>query len=285
MYIFWAPSATAPTGAVETQTISRLANRKGKKMTITYEPKKVVIVLGTIMICLIAANFAGIFSKFYLGSSRIALFELDREANIPTLYQSATMLLCAGLLAVIATARKRENKRDYLYWAGLAAVFLFLSADETAGIHERLIVPLRNALHTSGALYYAWVIPYGVLLIGIMVIYFRFLFTIPVRFRYWIISAGILYIAGALGGELIGGYWAELHGLDNLTYTLITTCEESLEMVGILVFVHALLSYITSELKDLFFHIGSLNAGAEPIAAEERGQKRVYVPTKPESYV
>lgn len=239
-------------------------------MTITYEPKKVVIFLGTIVICLIAANFVGIFSKFYLGSSRIVLFELDREANIPTLYQSVTILLCAGLLAVIAVARKREKKRNYLYWAGLAAVFLFLSADETAGIHERLIIPLRTALHTSGFLYFAWVIPYGILLITMMVTYFRFLFSLPVRFRYLMIFAGILYVAGALGGELISGQWSDLHGQENLTYTLITTCEETLEMVGILVFVYALMSYITSELKDLFFHIGSFNASPQIIATEGR---------------
>jgi hypothetical protein len=45
------------------------------------------------------------------------------------------------------------------------------------------------------------------------------------------------------------------------------------------------MSYIASELKDLFVHIGSFNAGAQPIATEEIRQKHVYVPTKPESYV
>ncbi len=239
-------------------------------MTITYEPKKVVVVLGTIVICLIVANMVGIVSKYYFGYSRIALFDLDREANIPTLYSSTTMLLCAGLLAVIAAARKRQERRDYLYWAGLAVVFLFLSADETAGLHERLIIPLRSALHTSGTLYFAWVIPYGIFVITVMLVYLRFLFSLPVGIRYLIIFAGILYVAGALGGELIGGYWIELHGQANITYALITTCEESLEMTGILVFIYALMSYITSELKGLFFHIGSFKTEPQIIATEGR---------------
>jgi hypothetical protein len=246
------------------QTASEFAIGKSEETTITFEPKKVAVFLGVIIICLSLANFAGIFSKFYLGSSRIALFELDREANIPTLYSSVTILICAGLLAMIASARKRLQKRDYLYWVGLAIVFLFLSADETAGIHERMISPLRSALHTSGILYFAWVIPYGILLIGMMVIYFRFLFTLPVRFRYLIIFAAILYIGGALGGELLGGYWTERYGQENITYTLITTCEESLEMVGILVFTYTLMSYIASELKDLFIHIGSGLSAPKP---------------------
>jgi hypothetical protein len=225
-------------------------------MTITYEPKKVTVILGTIIVCLIVANLVGIVSKYYFGSSRIALFDFDREENVPTLYSSATLLLCAGLLAVIATAQRRQKKSDYLYWAGLALVFLFLSIDETAGIHERLIKPLRSALHTSGLLYYAWVIPYAALMIALAAVYFRFLFSLAVKIRYLIVFAGILYVTGAVGGELIGGYWVELHGVENVTYALITTCEESLEMAGVLVFIYALMSYITSELSDLFFHIG-----------------------------
>lgn len=111
-------------------------------MTIVFIPKKVVRFLGAIVVCLIIANMVGIVSKYYFGSSRIALFELDREANIPTLYSSVTILLCAGLLAVIAVAEKRQQRRQYIYWLVLALTFLFLSIDETAGLHERMIIDL-----------------------------------------------------------------------------------------------------------------------------------------------
>lgn len=227
-------------------------------MTITYEPKRVVVLLGTIIICLIVANSVGIVSKYYFGRSRLGIFDLDKEGNLPTLYSSVMILSCGNLLAVIATARKRQEKRDYLYWAGLAVIFIFLSVDEGISLHERLITPLRTALNTSGPLYFAWVIPYGILAIVIMLIYLGFLFTLAVRFRYLIILAGMLYIAGVVGVEFIGGYWAELYGNENLTYALITMCEESLEMVGILVFIYALMAYITSELNDLRIRIGLL---------------------------
>jgi hypothetical protein len=138
----------------------------------------------------------GMVSKYYFGYSRIALFDLDREQNVPTLYSSATLLLSAGLLAMIAIARKRQKKGDSLYWVGLAIIFLFLSVDETAGLHERLIKPLRSGLHTSGILFYAWVIPYGIFLIAMVLVYLRFLFSLAVRFRYLIVFAGILYVAG-----------------------------------------------------------------------------------------
>ena len=246
------------------QTVSEFANAKGGEMIITFEPKKVVVFLGTIVICLIAANMVGIISMYYFGSHRIALFNLDREGNIPTLYSSVTLLLCAGLLAVIATARKRQKKREYIYWLGLAIIFLFLAVDDGAAIHENIIRPLRNALNTSGVLYFAWVIPYGIFVIAIGIIYLRFLFSLPVRFRNLIIFAGILFVGGALGFELIGGKWTELYGQENVAYALITTCEQTLQMAGILVFIYALMSYISSNLNALFFHIGSLDANTFP---------------------
>lgn len=169
-------------------------------MSLVFDPKKVVRFLGAIVVCLIAANMIGIVSYFYFGSHRIALFNLDREGNIPTLYAAVTTLLCSGLLAVIATARKRQEKRDYLYWAGLAIIFLFLAVDDGATIHENIIRPLRDALHTSGVLYYAWVIPYGIFVIALGLVYLRFLFSLAVRFRYLIFFAGMLYVGGAPWG-------------------------------------------------------------------------------------
>ena len=227
-------------------------------MNITFTPKKVAVFLGAIVICLIVANMVGIVSYFYLGSHRFNIFNLDEEGNIPTLYAAVTTLLSAGLLAVIATARKRQEKRDYLYWAGMAIIFFYLAVDDGVALHENIIRPLRDALHTSGALYFAWVIPYGVFVIVIGLIYLRFLFSLPSRVRYLIIFAGILYVGGALGFELIGGYWTELYGQESIVYALLTTCEQSLQMAGILVFIYALMSYITSDLNDLFFHIGSI---------------------------
>lgn len=239
-------------------------------MTIVYEPKKVAIFLGVIILCLIAANMVGIVSHFYFGSHRIALFDLDKEGNVPTLYSAVTTLLCAALLAVIALARRKQAKRDYLYWAGLAVIFLYLALDDGAAIHENIIRPLRDTLHTSGVLYFAWVIPYGIFVLILMLLYLRFLFSLPVRIRYLIILAGMLYVGGALGFELIGGYWTDHYGQDNVTYALLTTCEQSLQMAGILVFVYTLMSYITSELKDLFFHIGSIETGPQAMAVAGR---------------
>jgi hypothetical protein len=65
--------------------------------------------------------------------------------------------------------------------------------------------------------------------------------------------AAILYIGGAIGVELIGGRYAELHGEENWTYSMITTVEESLEMAGLIVFIWALLEYCADNYKEVRF--------------------------------
>ena len=65
--------------------------------------------------------------------------------------------------------------------------------------------------------------------------------------------ASSIYIGGSIGFELIGGYYAELHGLKNLAYNMLTSTEESLEMAGIILFIWGLLTYIADSYKDVQF--------------------------------
>lgn len=50
---------------------------------------------------------------------------------------------------------------------------------------------------------------------------------------------------------------AELHGYHNLIYATIGTIEETLEMVGVIIFIYALLEYINSYLSSI--QVQSLN--------------------------
>ena len=60
--------------------------------------------------------------------------------------------------------------------------------------------------------------------------------------------AGAIYIGGAIGMEMLGGYFVEVYGQKSFVYFLISTIEEFLEMFGIAVFIYALLSYITNHI-------------------------------------
>lgn len=178
------------------------------------------------------------------------LFNFSDEKNIPTLFSSLGLIFCAALLTVIAVIQKRLRSA-HLLWSGLAVVFLFLSIDEFASLHERLTLPMRESLDASGFLYFSWVVPYGVALVGFGLLYLRFLTRLPRRTMVLFLISGLIYVTGAMGLEMLGGWRAEAYGSDDLIYLAMVTAEELLEMVGIAIFIYALLSYIAEHLGDL----------------------------------
>jgi len=221
-------------------------------MNIQVIPNKVFIRLFYIILFLLFANIIGIVTKLNFGQETlrmlVLLFDFDTEANIPTLYSSFALVITSFLLLIIALYNNRTDSNQ-LYWFGLAIIFMFLSIDEIASVHERFSEPMRELLDTSGLLYYAWVIPYSIALVGFIAIYAKFLFDLPRATMLRFVISGMIYVTGAIGFEVLGGKQAELYGEVNLSFCIYYTCEEFLEMLGIIIFIHALLSYIASELK------------------------------------
>lgn len=232
-------------------------------MDIVLKPRSITKFFAFIFLLLTLAHIAVKSTSFLVGNRHvvglfdlISLFDLDKEKNIPTFCSAAALVFCSTLLAIIALARKKMGK-DYFCWLGLAIIFLFLSIDEFAAIHERFVIPLQHALNTSGILYFAWVIPYGLALIIFLLAYTKFIVRLPERTRFLFIIAGLIYIAGAFCFELIGGRYYEVHGESSITYFIMITIEECLEMTGIVTFIYTLTSYIDSQLKDIQLRITS----------------------------
>jgi len=180
------------------------------------------------------------------------IFGLDVEANIPTWFSSTLLFsngIFLGLIAITAT-----NARDQWrwHWNVLVIIFVILSLDETARLHELSMGTIRKALDVSGMLYFAWVVPAAVLLFIFAVFYARFVLALPDRTRRLFVLAGCIYVAGAMGGEMIGGaYFSGNHEQSDLTYALITSTEETLEMVGLAVFFYGLNSLIHSNFEEM----------------------------------
>lgn len=85
----------------------------------------------------------------------------------------------------------------------------------------------------------------------------QFIRHLEARTRLRFLVAGSLYIGGAIVVEAIGGSYAERAGMNNLTYNVITTVEESLEMVGLTVFIWALLRYCADTYRDVLLQFSS----------------------------
>jgi hypothetical protein len=161
------------------------------------------------------------------------------------------------LLLLIATAKRKEGLSEHWYWHGMAAVFLFLSVDEITILHERFNEPVRETLETSGALHFAWVIPYALIILSLVVLYARFVFKIiPRKTRNLMILSACIFIGGALGLELVGSYYFSKVGEIDITFALMATLEETMEMFGVVLFIYTLMDYIATELKSLYFKVG-----------------------------
>ena len=212
-------------------------------------PGKIARVMTLIVASLLLLNVAGLVSRFFLGydSKLISAFSFGYEQNFPTFYSALALLFCAALLAIVGAARRKAHREYAFHWGALAAIFAFLSADEMLEIHEVLIVPVREALHTGGMLRFAWVIPYGVLVAVFVLAYLKFLRDLPAKTRRRFVVAGALYVLGALGMELLGSKYYDLHGGDNFVYVMHQTLEELLEMAGVIVFAHAIAEYLRDE--------------------------------------
>jgi len=185
-------------------------------------------------------------SKIY-----IRLFELNREANIPTWFSSLLLILNAFILAIIASRTKALQGPYSTQWFVLAAIFLYLSIDESALLHEMTEKPVRRALNLSGYLYFAWIVPAVCCLIVLGLYIRRFLFDLPKSTRWLFIIAGTVFVGGAVGMEAIGSNIFSTNYGKTMAYSLWATLEESCEMVGLIIFFYALLSYVAQHMPKI----------------------------------
>ncbi|MBS1830389.1 MAG: hypothetical protein JST93_34120 [Acidobacteria bacterium] len=223
---------------------------KNPAVYLKVEPAQVTVgLLGAVVLLAAASVLLRAFSAFtghdYV-YGLIPLFDLEREANIPTIFSAGLLSISAGLLSLIAI--EKHQSRDGLRrpWAVLACGFLFMAVDELARIHELLVAPTRQWLGRDqlGPLYFAWVVP-GFALVAVLALYFvPFLRALPRRDALRFLSAGAVYLGGALGVELAGGNAAEQGGVQQPLYVALVTLEESMEMTGAVLFIRALLLYI-----------------------------------------
>jgi hypothetical protein len=189
-----------------------------------------------------------------LGLAR--LFDLDGEGNVPAWFSSVTLFLHAVLLAIIGLAEQRRRASYAWHWLFLAVVFAGLSLDEAVGLHELSAVPLRDAFHTRGVLYFAWVIP-GAGFVAVMgIAYFRFVRALPPLSRRGVLLAGSLYVGGALGLELVGATLVSAGLKDSVFYSLAVLTEETLEMSGVVVFARVLIAHLARELPEVRIRFG-----------------------------
>ena len=181
---------------------------------------------------------AGIMQLRGVGDPRVTrLFNMSEEANVPTWWSSALLLSCALWLFIVARSEAGTARKA---WIGLAIGFAYISLDETAGFHE-----FANLAADLGGLFtFAWVIPGTLVVVVVGVALLPFVRSLPPSTRRRFLLAGAVYVTGALGVEMLLGWWISSFGPHNLGHVVIDLVEESMEIAGASLFLASLVAHV-----------------------------------------
>lgn len=218
------------------------------QIKIAVSPRKIIKCLAIAVIFFTIISTGIQISKYVFNYREdwMDLFNLDRELNFPTWYSALTIVFCAILLKIIALGKKQQGDRYARDWQLLSIIFFILAIDEVVSIHEILIIPqVSEALNLPWFLHSMWVIPGLVFVVWFARRFSKFVRHLPLVSRRQFILAACIYIGGALGMEMVGSHFAESIGQQHILYAAIATVEEVLEMTGIIIFIYALLYYLS----------------------------------------
>ena len=232
---------------------------------ISIHPTTVAWRLGFVAASLVAINLAMQFYRLIAHQEHVpalSLFTLDGEHNIPALFSTALLIAASGLLGLIAMLARRERSPDTIKWVVLAAGFALMGLDESMSFHERLIDPMRSMLGGQhlGIFFFAWVVPAMILALALGAYFLPFVLRLPRASAFAFVISAAIYLGGALGVELVEGWWREGHGHRNAMYHALVSLEEGMEMAGVILFIRALLSHLGSCFGALQFEISGAPA-------------------------
>lgn len=221
----------------------------GKAFTFSYDAKNawhLLILLWGIEIFLVVAYGSTFFLRKWFSAEWTGFFNLNEEGTIPAWF-SSLQLAIIGLIPILSI--KQLSKPFILppfLLIGFGVLFLFLSVDEFAAIHESIT---HYAVHKDVKILRAmsfkndhgsWIFVYIVIGLLLSAISFPFLKKIWTYFRKEasIILLGMaILVFGAVGVEVIG-YQTTPTGFF-LVIEIIT--EEFLEMSGASIIMYGLL--------------------------------------------
>ena len=217
-------------------------------MNITLNRKKIVKFLMLIALLLIFIHTVILCIYYYVGDPEkfdfVRMFDLDMERNVPTLFSSLIFAISSFLFYLLSRLPKEQEKGGRRYWLGLSFVFIFLSFDESAKIHEQIGDYTENFVDASGFLHYPWVISYSILVLVLAAFYLRFFLKMERKIFWSFVLAAVIFLTGALGFELLGANESSQHGTATVTYSVLYTIEESLEMFGVIYLIYILLGLL-----------------------------------------
>lgn len=252
--------------------------------------RQLFIILGVLLLLHVTVVFSHLVLHWRV-EALTQLADVDNEANLPTFFNVALFFMAAMLFYLHGKSTEGKQRRG---WMIIAGVFCFLGVDEGSQIHEKfMLVTLRLMHHGSqdagdlGWFYYAWVIPYGLATIALVLVLFRWLLNLHPLLRKQLIISGAVYLFGAVFLEMLGSKltrvlpykdaanfpWMPCSVYGDLgycwlymepRYILAYTLEETFEMTGLILCIRALLKAFERKELHLTLSVGNADLHAKP---------------------
>lgn len=256
---------------IEQYSVPRNQTVPKTQLAVDIHPGSVAKLLTVVAGLLFFMNAIGIYLKIVRKvesdtvNTLFAFFDLNTEANVPTFFSSFLLLFASVLLFVIAWQmnQSRSTVQNVKYWRFLGFCFLFLAVDEAVEFHEwlGLMTKVVLAYNFTGIFYYAWIIPYLLLLLIGFLFIRNFLFGLPPRTRNLFILSAVLFVGGAIGLEMLEARHDDTHPTfgspQTLYFAFLYSIEEVLEMIGVTLFIYALLDFMAARRNVLELRLGS----------------------------
>lgn len=170
-------------------------------------------------------------------------FDLGADTSIPAWFSSTQLFLVGAALLVTAANNRRPDVVPSAVVTIAGLIFVFLSADESARIHEKITEVARAGQvswllirGTSGA----WITVYlvaGALMLALGWRWVAALWRRQPREAHLAAAGALLFVAGGIGVEIVGFYLVP----GSTPYKVATAVEEFLEMAGVSVMFYAVL--------------------------------------------
>ena len=183
---------------------------------------------------------------FGIGVTGTSFINLNAEQNLCSWFGTMVLFGCSFLLLTAGRRAKAFAQPRAWFWFVLSFAFVALSLDEASSVHESVRVVIQQRWHPTGAFRYAWTIPAVVLVPLFAMTSLPFLLSLPRSTALRFIASGAVYVAGALGCEMIEGM---MDG-SGLAFVLLYLLEETLEVVGSLLFLSAIMDHLQNPLVD-----------------------------------
>lgn len=234
------------------------------------DPKAVFVWHLTLILCLTMGHLGVVLLLDgvppFTSSSIRTLFDLGEEAGPGALASTLALLACAGAAAFAGSAERDRRQRRFWWLAAILAAFL--AFDEAVAFHEKFTAIGRLVTDGRGVFTISWWAVYPLIFAPVLALAWPGLRRIGSPMRWRLVAAGIVYVSGAVGMEIVESAlrdaFVTTHGLrvdgdidwsayaaaldaDGADYVRaqnwLELIEEPLEMLGVALALRALLMH------------------------------------------